>query len=524
MGKKIEIKKIADAKARQVTYAKRKKSLIKKAREISVACGIDLVLITFSPTKRGRSTKFCSMKRIEDLIQRYLNLSPEKKFHEVNNCKVHCEANICKDLERRITRTSVETEIVEDQLRFYEPDPKDDLSSSNIILLERNLKQALQQVQNKKNELIKSPSRKYKKRNQLKKDKAKQDDHLTKERQTKNPGSGSLQMQHDHLISDPFSFPECSFEELLAHVRRVAAAGNLQFPPTYSSSVQHQPIIGDQISSLGVPNQQFNFSPVGLEAPMQGFHQSYPTQTHGHNWTNANNQNVVPHTSHFQANPSKVDFTDTNNIFSTIQNSDHFNIKFDQPFNFERVPNTIAAITIDSNNNNSEHLNFTNAVTGDCNNNGSVVDNNNNNGSSIENNGSSDADPIAQIPPTIDNTYIQNVMSPTFQFEADFNEVNFTDGTFNTILSNTNQPLNSKRVFSPVDYEPIVTNNNNNDNGSTEKNGGSDAALCTQVNLLPNSNEAEKGNKENNWSLDSDDLKWAEDLNWEDLRILLAEF
>ncbi|KDO42381.1 hypothetical protein CISIN_1g042412mg, partial [Citrus sinensis] len=65
MGKKIEIKKIADAKARQVTYAKRKKSLIKKAREISVACGIDLVLITFSPTKRGRSTKFCSMKRFK---------------------------------------------------------------------------------------------------------------------------------------------------------------------------------------------------------------------------------------------------------------------------------------------------------------------------------------------------------------------------------------------------------------------------------------------------------------------------
>ncbi|XP_024037061.1 uncharacterized protein LOC107176423 [Citrus sinensis] len=351
MGKKIEIKKIADAKARQVTYAKRKKSLIKKAREISVACGIDL------------------------------------------------------DLERRITRTSVETEIVEDQLRFYEPDPKDDLSSSNIILLERNLKQALQQVQNKKNELIKSPLRKYKKRNQ-KKDKAKQDDHLTKERQSKNPNSGSLQMQHDHLISDPFSsssFPECSFQELLAHSRRVAAAGNLQFPPTYSSSVQHQPLMGDQISSLGVPNQQFNFSSVGLDAPMQGFHQSYPTETHGHNWINANNQNVVPHTSHFQANPSKVDFTDINNMFSTIQNSDHFNIKFDQPFNFERVPNTIAAITIDGNNNNSEHLNFTNAVTGDCSNNGSVVDNNNNNnnGSSIENNGSSDADPIAQIPPTI---------------------------------------------------------------------------------------------------------------------------
>lgn len=41
-----------------------------------------------------------------------------------------------------------------------------------------------------------------------------------------------------HFCCGSSSFPECSFEELLAHVRRVAAAGNLQFPPTYSSSVQ----------------------------------------------------------------------------------------------------------------------------------------------------------------------------------------------------------------------------------------------------------------------------------------------
>lgn len=65
MGKKIEIKKIVDAKVCQVTYAKRKKSLIKKAREISIACGIDLIFITFSPAKRGRSTKFCSLERLK---------------------------------------------------------------------------------------------------------------------------------------------------------------------------------------------------------------------------------------------------------------------------------------------------------------------------------------------------------------------------------------------------------------------------------------------------------------------------
>lgn len=65
-----------------------------------------------------------------------------------------------------------------------------------------------------------------------------------------------------------------------------------------------------------------------------------------------------------------------------------------------RVPNTIAAVTTDSNSNNSEHFNFTNAVTAGSSNNGGVGDNNNNNGS-IENSGSSDAHPFAQIPPTL---------------------------------------------------------------------------------------------------------------------------
>lgn len=72
MGKKIEIKKIEGKKTCQVTYNKRKNSLIKKAREISIACGIDIALITFSPSKQGLPTKFSSRERLK--TQNYLYL------------------------------------------------------------------------------------------------------------------------------------------------------------------------------------------------------------------------------------------------------------------------------------------------------------------------------------------------------------------------------------------------------------------------------------------------------------------
>uniref|UniRef100_M1DVC5 MADS-box transcription factor n=1 Tax=Solanum tuberosum TaxID=4113 RepID=M1DVC5_SOLTU len=61
MGRKIEIKKIEDIIKRQVTFSKRRSSLLKKAKEIAISCDVDVLLVAFSPA--NRLSKFCSQNR-----------------------------------------------------------------------------------------------------------------------------------------------------------------------------------------------------------------------------------------------------------------------------------------------------------------------------------------------------------------------------------------------------------------------------------------------------------------------------
>ncbi|KAK2973508.1 hypothetical protein RJ640_020170 [Escallonia rubra] len=47
---KIQIRKIDNATARQVTFSKRRRGLFKKAEELAVLCDADVALIVFSST------------------------------------------------------------------------------------------------------------------------------------------------------------------------------------------------------------------------------------------------------------------------------------------------------------------------------------------------------------------------------------------------------------------------------------------------------------------------------------------
>lgn len=61
MGRKIEMKKIEDVTKCQVTFSKRRSSLMKKANEIAVCCDVDVAFVAFSPS--GRVSKFCNKRR-----------------------------------------------------------------------------------------------------------------------------------------------------------------------------------------------------------------------------------------------------------------------------------------------------------------------------------------------------------------------------------------------------------------------------------------------------------------------------
>ncbi|KAL6187944.1 hypothetical protein ACLB2K_039339 [Fragaria x ananassa] len=66
--KKIKIEKIDNLPARQVTYSKRRRGLLKKARELSVLCDCEFSVIIFSAT--GKLTE-SSSSRTKDVIRRY---------------------------------------------------------------------------------------------------------------------------------------------------------------------------------------------------------------------------------------------------------------------------------------------------------------------------------------------------------------------------------------------------------------------------------------------------------------------
>ncbi|XP_004299084.1 PREDICTED: MADS-box protein SVP-like isoform X2 [Fragaria vesca subsp. vesca] len=66
--KKIKIEKIDNLPARQVTYSKRRRGLLKKARELSVLCDCEFSVIIFSATGKLCESSSSSTK---DVITRY---------------------------------------------------------------------------------------------------------------------------------------------------------------------------------------------------------------------------------------------------------------------------------------------------------------------------------------------------------------------------------------------------------------------------------------------------------------------
>nr|XP_023911972.1 agamous-like MADS-box protein AGL66 isoform X3 [Quercus suber] len=166
MGPKVDMKKIENPTKCQVAFSKRRSSLFRKTHEISVLCDVDLALIAFSPS--GRLNQFCSQKRIEDVMQRYIDLPPDKRFRHIKNIektqqmlsqlghlkdeesKMHYINNQISLTELKLKKSKIEHEILAANLRDYEPEPERDPSLAQLLWCEKNLKTSLQRVMNKK--------------------------------------------------------------------------------------------------------------------------------------------------------------------------------------------------------------------------------------------------------------------------------------------------------------------------------------------------------------------------------------
>ncbi|XP_057777496.1 MADS-box protein 04g005320-like [Salvia miltiorrhiza] len=66
---KVELKRIENKINRQVTFAKRRNGLLKKAYELSILCDAEVALIIFS--SKGKLYEFCSSSSMTKTLERY---------------------------------------------------------------------------------------------------------------------------------------------------------------------------------------------------------------------------------------------------------------------------------------------------------------------------------------------------------------------------------------------------------------------------------------------------------------------
>lgn len=83
---KIQIKKIDNLTARQVTFSKRRRGLFKKAQELSTLCDADIGLIVFSAT--GKLFEYSSSRfAIHDFLLFFLLLTDKLPSEKSIRCR-----------------------------------------------------------------------------------------------------------------------------------------------------------------------------------------------------------------------------------------------------------------------------------------------------------------------------------------------------------------------------------------------------------------------------------------------------
>ncbi|XP_018455205.1 agamous-like MADS-box protein AGL30 [Raphanus sativus] len=120
---KLKIKKLDSINARQATYCKRKNGIMKKAKELSILCDIDVVLLMFSPA--GKPSLCCGKHSIGEVIAKFAQLAPQERAkRKLDNLealkktfmKLDHDVNISEFLER----SKPTIEVLSEQVRFLQ--------------------------------------------------------------------------------------------------------------------------------------------------------------------------------------------------------------------------------------------------------------------------------------------------------------------------------------------------------------------------------------------------------------------
>ncbi|VVA94614.1 unnamed protein product [Arabis nemorensis] len=167
---KLKIKKLENFNARQATYAKRKHGILKKAKELSVLCDIDVVLLMFSPT--GKPSLCTGKHSIGEVIAKFAQLTPqERSKRKLENLEALKKTFMKLDHDVNITqfldRSKPTVEVLSEKVRFLQTHLSEshtrlsywtELEKNNRVddlqQLENSLRQSLDQIRAHKENML----------------------------------------------------------------------------------------------------------------------------------------------------------------------------------------------------------------------------------------------------------------------------------------------------------------------------------------------------------------------------------
>ncbi|KAM3289696.1 protein MADS AFFECTING FLOWERING 5-like [Capsicum chacoense] len=139
--RKVEIKRIQDKNCRQVAFCKRRKGLMKKAKELSILCDVAVAVVIIS--NRGRLHEFSSTDSLTGILQRYeSHVEAEKEI----------SAEI-QDAEHSKYSSMTTGELLQETERQLEENV-DSIPVTDLIHLENELQTALVQITSRKTHLM----------------------------------------------------------------------------------------------------------------------------------------------------------------------------------------------------------------------------------------------------------------------------------------------------------------------------------------------------------------------------------
>lgn len=113
---KVELKRIEDKSSQQVTFSKRRSGLMKKARELSVLCDVEVALLIFSSS--GKLHDYCSGDSLGKLLERYrghankevaiCSSSDQGKKYHAECTDHHTHANLLQMIQRQSEAQNIE--------------------------------------------------------------------------------------------------------------------------------------------------------------------------------------------------------------------------------------------------------------------------------------------------------------------------------------------------------------------------------------------------------------------------------